>query len=159
LAVNINTAARIYADKDFLEGELHSLATGQVALFSSKCPEKTSPNEDSAAIIPYNSKSVVLVVADGAGGMPSGARASEATVNQLKATIKYAAKNDVSLRAAILDGIEQANKEIVGWGIGAATTVAVAEITENSIRTYHVGDSQILVVGQKGKLKTLTVVG
>ena len=38
-------------------------------------------------------------------------------------------------------------------GIGAATTLAVVEIQGTQIRPYHVGDSEILIVGQRGKIK------
>ena len=41
--------------------------------------------------------------------------------------------------------------------ICAATTLAVVEIQNHTVRPYHVGDTMILVVGQKGKLKHQTV--
>ena len=42
-------------------------------------------------------------------------------------------------------------------GVGAGTTLAVAEIQGKWIRTYHVGDSGVVVIGQRGKLKLRTV--
>jgi serine/threonine protein phosphatase PrpC len=42
-------------------------------------------------------------------------------------------------------------------GIGAATTLAAAEIQQGRVRPYHVGDSPILLVGQRGKLKFETI--
>jgi PPM family protein phosphatase len=42
-------------------------------------------------------------------------------------------------------------------GMGAATTLAVVEIREHTLRPYHVGESMILVVGQRGKSKLQTV--
>ena len=42
-------------------------------------------------------------------------------------------------------------------GLGAATTLAVAEIHETMVRPYHVGDSTILVFGQRGRVKLHTV--
>jgi serine/threonine protein phosphatase PrpC len=41
--------------------------------------------------------------------------------------------------------------------VGAATTLAVAEIQGDRMRPYHVGDSLILLVGQRGKLKLESV--
>ena len=61
------------------------------------------------------------------------------------------------LRAAVLDGIERANDTIQALGIGAATTIAAAEITGREVRPYHVGDSMILLVGQRGKVKFQSV--
>jgi len=34
--------------------------------------------------------------------------------------------------------------------------LAAVEIQDNTVRPYHVGDSQILLIGQKGKIKLLT---
>ena len=61
------------------------------------------------------------------------------------------------LRTAILNGIERANQEILSWGVGAATTLAVVEINQQSVRPYHVGDSEILIVGGRGKVKLQTI--
>ena len=60
------------------------------------------------------------------------------------------------MRYGILNGFEQANKQVVEMGIGAATTLAVLEIQGNRVGPYHVGDSTIIVVGQRGKIKRQT---
>lgn len=139
------------------EAEVHPFGTGLIVVFSNKAPGKESINEDSAAIIPYLKDSGVLVVADGAGGLPSGAKASEIAITNLRNSMKACLKKDLPLRTAIMDGIEKANSQIQSLSIGAGTTISVAEIVGNTIRTYHVGDSQIMVVGQKGKLKMQTM--
>ena len=38
-------------------------------------------------------------------------------------------------------------------GAGAATTLTVAEVQEDSVRSYQVGDSVLLLVGQRGRIK------
>ena len=58
---------------------------------------------------------------------------------------------------AILDGIEGANDVVRRLGTGAATTLVLVEIRDRVIRPYHVGDSAILLVGQRGKLKFQTI--
>jgi len=95
-------------------------------------------------------------VADGLGGLPAGAVASGLAVNILSRLINKST-NDTVLRDIILDGFEKTNQTIISQGIGSATTLAVAEITDNYIRTYHVGDSTILITGQRGKIKLQTV--
>ena len=51
--------------------------TGWQACALSQCdPLKSSPNEDSAIIIPCGENSVVIAVADGCGGMRGGDKAS-----------------------------------------------------------------------------------
>jgi serine/threonine protein phosphatase PrpC len=62
-----------------------------------------------------------------------------------------------ALRTVILDAIESANRAVVDLGTGVATTLAVVEINAGSVRPYHVGDSMILVVGQRGRIKLQTV--
>lgn len=42
-------------------------------------------------------------------------------------------------------------------GAGAGTTLAVVEIQGNTIRPYHVGDSMIVLTGQRGKQKLISV--
>ncbi len=61
------------------------------------------------------------------------------------------------LRSTVLDGVEQANLSILSLGLGAASTAALVEVRSGVIRPYHVGDSLILVTGQRGKIKLQTV--
>jgi len=128
------------------------LGFGRIAAFSRSSPDKTTGNEDAAALIPIGPDSGVLVVADGVGGMPTGGVASRITIETLTSNLLDVGP-DQSLRDAILDSIEQANRKVLGVGNGAATTLAVIEIQGNFIRPYHVGDSLILLTGQHGKLK------
>lgn len=134
-----------------------NIALGSVAIFSIRDPYKDSVNEDSLAIIPVDKKSCVLLVADGAGGMRAGALASSITVQCINKAVLHGIQKNSELRDSILNGIENANNEVLALGIGANTTVAVAEIHDNHVRTYHVGDSMILVLGQRGKVKLQTI--
>jgi serine/threonine protein phosphatase PrpC len=147
---------RLYCGIDLDEGELHELGLGFAAVYTHRSPDSDTVNEDSCAIVPYDEQSGILVVADGAGGLPSGERASEIVVAALRSTVRKAAKAGGDLRTAVLDGIESASLKVAALGVGAGTTVAVAEISGSRLRTYHVGDSQIMVVGQKGKVKLTT---
>lgn len=151
-----NQQARLLTGVDLNEGELHPLGIGLASVFTTRCPDSDGPNQDSCAIFSFSEDTGVLIVADGAGGMPSGDKASAIAVNSIIKSLKAVSKNDDGLRGAILDGIENAHAGIAALGVGAGTTVAVAEITGNMVRTYHVGDSQIMVIGQKGKIKLFT---
>jgi serine/threonine protein phosphatase PrpC len=144
-------------ERDMDAPEIHAFVGGQAALLSVRAPDKETPNEDAAALIPFDAKSGVLLIADGAGGMRGGTQASSIALHELAAALELAHEKGGVLREAILDGIEAANREIVTLGIGAATTLVVAEIHEGSLRPYHVGDSGILAFGQKGKLKLQTM--
>ncbi len=148
---------RLYCGRDLVEGELHPLGLGLAAIFTARCPLAAGVNEDACALIPYDEESGVIVVADGCGGLPGGERASEIAVSAIRATVRAAAKAGTELRGAVLDGIERANQQVSALGIGAGTTLAIAELSKNRVRTYHVGDSQIMIVGQMGKVKLTTM--
>lgn len=150
--------SQIFTDQNMAVEELLTLATGQVALYSSRSPEKDGPNEDGAIVAAVDSTRVVLAVADGLGGHSGGATAADATLHCLKDSLARAGHDsDAGLRGGILDGIERGNQAVIDLGIGAATTLAVAEIAGHSVRPYHVGDSAILITGQRGRLRLQTL--
>ena len=134
-----------------------NIANGSVAMCTSRSPDKSTANEDSAAIIPVNDDSSVLVIADGAGGMRGGGQASAIAIESLINAVKQSVKDNTDLRDAILNGIEKANAKIIALGIGAATTISVVEQVGMTIRTYHVGDSEIIIMGQRGRLIHQTI--
>ena len=135
----------------------YRFAGGRVALFSLKSPERESANQDSAALIPCADDSGVLMVADGVGGYAGGAQASRLAVEAMAEAVKDGVAAESNLRAAVLNGIELANQRVRDLGTGAATTIAVVLIQEGHMRSFHVGDSDILVVGGLGKMKHRTL--
>jgi serine/threonine protein phosphatase PrpC len=151
-----------------IEAQLNDVASidflsGTAAVFSTRSPQKETPNEDVAAIWPMGPTSGVLAVADGLGGHAGGERASRLAIETIQKSLQEAAASPpengdpIDLRAAILNGIEAANQAVRDLGTGAATTLALVEIQDRTIRTYHVGDSEILVTGQRGKVKLQTI--
>ena len=128
---------------------------GSVAAFTRHSPQKETVNEDSVAVIPTSGDAIVLAVADGLGGLPAGDTASAIAIESLANSVGSADAN--SLREAILNGIELANREILDLGTGAATTLAIVEIRSNILRSYHVGDAGVLVTGQRGRRRMQTV--
>ena len=60
------------------------------------------------------------------------------------------------LRTAILNGIESANEAVLGLGNGSATTMTVITIEGLVARPYQIGDSEALVVGQRGLIRLQT---
>ena len=145
-----------FLDRDMTEADLCAIGAGQAAVFSSRCPEKSTPNEDAAVLIPTNGDSAVLVVADGLGGEQAGDQAARLAIECMIESIQEPAAEEGLLRTAVLNGFERANEAVLGLGVGAATTLAVVEIAGRVARPYHVGDSMILIVGQRGKIQLQT---
>lgn len=147
---------RLYVGERPAEYELFHAAAGQVAVATVADAGKQRPNEDSAVVIPLADGRLVIAVADGVGGQSSARAASNATVRQLRKALQ---KNGspLSLRSDILDGIEAANRAVLDLGNGAATTLALAEIGPGYVRSYHVGDSVVLLCGQRGLVKLQTI--
>lgn len=149
-----------FLDTRMTEAELRPIAGGIAAVLSARRPGGESAgqeNEDAAALIPFGNNAGVLAVADGFGGQPSGAQASKLALKELAAAVRAASEKGGELREGILDGFEQANAAVRALGVGAASTLAVAEIQNGRLRPYHVGDSQVLCLGLRGKVKLETV--
>lgn len=132
------------------------VAGGSAVAITQKDPGKETENEDTVAIIPYGPGAAVLVVADGAGGLPAGKRASLTAVTTLAASLQSSMDKTMLLRTAILNGIEAANEAVLGLSNGSATTMTVITIEGLIARSYQIGDSEALVVGQRGLIRLQT---
>ncbi len=149
--------SRVFAEASMGEAEAFEFGSGRAVVFSMRSPSKETANEDGAGVLPASSKRGVLAVADGLGGCPMGASASRVAISRLAERVSAAGDQEGGLRGPILDALEDANAELVGNGSGAATTAALVEIDGRTLRAYHVGDSAIYVVGQRGRIKLQTV--
>ncbi len=156
------TLGAVLAEAQMTEVAAFDFADGAAAVFSTRSPSKETPNEDSAALWPTGPGCGILAIADGLGGHAGGERTSRLAVEAVQKHVQEALalpadSQPDSLRGAILNGIEAANASVRELGCGAATTVALVEIQGRTIRPYHVGDSVILLTGQRGKLKLQTI--
>lgn len=140
--------------------EPHSTATelagGMAVAYSDRDPHKETENEDTVALIPYGPAAAVLVVADGAGGLPAGKRASLTAVETLASSLQTSMQQTSLLRTAILNGIEAANEAVQALANGSATTMTVVTIEGRIARSYQIGDSEAIVIGQRGLVKLQT---
>ena len=149
--------SHIFADVDLRQSECFAFAGGEAAVLSARRPEREGPNEDAAALISIGDSTGVAVVSDGAGGHPDGAAAAAIAVKAVCDAVSAVGDEARGLREAIINGFESGDKAISALGTGAAATLAVVEIQGNTMRAYHAGDSMVLVTGQRGRIKWLTV--
>jgi serine/threonine protein phosphatase PrpC len=146
-----------FIDQDTTRPFTAPVAAGTAVVWSSRSPERDGPNEDAAVVIPVASDHGVIAVADGFGGHPAGDDASRLALEAIETSVRNRDGAEYELRTVILDGFEMANETVRALGVGAATTLAVVEIQQNFVRTYHCGDTGIVIVGQRGRVKTRTV--
>lgn len=142
----------LYTGNGPAEGGDHDFHAGKVCVRTRRSPDKETANEDAVAVIPVGD-ALVLAVADGVGGARAGREASSIAVKTLRDRLKLLGGETDRLRTAILDAMEEANRVVLDLNLGAATTLVVAEIDNQQVRSYHVGDSEVMSVGQRGRMK------
>lgn len=148
---------RLFLGVNEIEKSDETYPSGLVCVRSLRSPDKDTANEDAAAVIPVGNDALVLAVADGVGGTPAGREASTAAVQTLRWMLAGKSADPAGFRAAILDALEEANRTVIALSRGAATTLVVGEISSRQLRSYHVGDSELMAVGQRGRMKVRVV--
>ena len=138
--------------------ELVDLGLWIAAAYSNHTPERTW-NEDSLALLAMEPQTVILAIADGAGGHNHGREASRQVIREvLTLDSPQSQPSSAGWRShEIIDSFDRANERVRELGGGACTTLNLVEINGRSFRCYHSGDSKAVVVGRKGKLKYQTI--
>ena len=146
--------------QDIEPGNCRTLTTplGEVVAYSERAPYKTGdmPNEDHLVVVEVDPQNYVLAVADGVGGSPGGAIASGVVLDKVVAGLS-GGPEAAQITATLIAALEDAHQEIRSRGSGCASTVALAHIEGDAFRTTHVGDSIVMLCGQRGKLKLETI--
>lgn len=134
-----------------------SAGGGSLIAYTAPAPNKSTENEDCVAAIPYGPNAVIMVVADGAGGLPAGRRASQTAVSALNTSLNNSMNETMLLRTAILNGIDAANDAVLALGNGSATTMTLVTVEGHIARSYQIGDSEAMIVGQRGRIRLQTM--
>ncbi len=151
-----NAPLTFFGEREFLQGS--ALINGfEVCGFSARGPHKDSDNEDSGLAMAYGQDGLILAVADGAGGLPAGRKASNTLLQTFADTLPTACAEDTPMRVAIISAIEEGNRRIQAFNNRSATTLTVVGIEGEELRHYQIGDSVAIQTGQRGRLKTQTV--
>ena len=125
------------------------LKAGQAVVFSRPQGGQSGANEDALGIIETRDGGVCLAVADGVGGLPRGLEAANLVISLL-------ADTTLNKDQPLQERIEAANQQLLKELPSAATTVTAAEINNNMANVCHAGDSTLLAVGQRGRIKLKT---
>ena len=133
---------------------LQELSFASVALATVSNVGHSPNNEDAAAVFAFDQETGIALLADGAGGLPAGAAASQHVIDTMQQTAKSFNKRKVrSLREAAIDSVFSANKKILNKKNGSGTTIAMMLIDKNKFQPLFVGDSILLVTDRQGKIK------
>lgn len=127
------------------------VAHGRAAIYTRCAPYKQEANEDAVCVMERDDGDGILAIADGVGGERAGSMASKIMLETLADNFKANPTQDV--QGIVLNSVDLANQAILSQGLGSATTIAAVGIHDTIIRPYHVGDSDILVIGQRGRIK------
>lgn len=146
--------AHLHINAQLKRAQRVELPHGTAVVWTRRSPlkEEHHANEDSAAILAVAEQVTVLAVADGAGGMRGGAEASRTAINDIaEALQEWAAP--ASLRERILESFDHTNRALLDAALGSGTTLAVAQVQEQNARCFNVGDSAIVIMGQRGVIQ------
>lgn len=114
-------------------------------------PQRSEENHDSLLIRCLEDGSLCLAVADGAGGHRTPAEASSSLLGEVDKSI-----SDSSLDG-IVESIEKANLHIRNALPHSRSTLMLATIQADNLRSIHIGDSKLIVIGGRGRLKYETI--
>ena len=145
----------ILMETEVAETRHFDMAGGDIVAYTARAPDKLTVNEDTVGVLRVGDNAAVLALADGAGGMPAGKKASQTAVETFLYSV--AASEEETLLGAVMRSIEKANQAVLSMLNGSATTLTIVTIEDNRVRTFQVGDSEALVTGQRGKLKLYTI--
>jgi serine/threonine protein phosphatase PrpC len=115
-------------------------------------------NDDNLMIVPIADKGVILAVADGVGSAKKASEASSELLHAISRGIQNcdSVESLKFVRNNILDVIESINAKLSSMS-GYLTTLTIGCFFENNAQVFQIGDSGLVVCGQRGKLKYKTM--
>ena len=132
--------------------DFYETSFGNLAVFLNKGTSKVK-NEDSLMVAHLEKRGMVLAVADGVGGHADGDHASRLAIDTLLEILEREPFSDAKIRNLVLDAFEEGNERIIRTFEEAATTLVVAEISDQAVKFYLAGDSLALISSSRGRLK------
>ncbi|MFW7381345.1 MAG: PP2C family protein-serine/threonine phosphatase [Oligoflexus sp.] len=129
--------------------ETLDISSAEICYYNRPSPLRQQENHDSLWIALPNESCFLLCVADGAGGHRTPSQASASLLTQIK---EYLDQHSLSLDS-IIHAIENANQYIRHHFNQSRSTLVMAIIDEQTIRSLHIGDSKLVIIGGRGKLK------
>lgn len=154
---SLGEAGIVIPAADGPESVSYQVGGGRVAGFSTISPDKLEDNQDTGLILELDSDTTLLAVADGAGGIRGGRKASRIALSTLRDCVRDQYSTTANLKDIVVAAFEQANLSVIQATRGAATTLTAAIIQGRTVQVFHVGDSIGLITGQRSRVKMQTV--
>lgn len=135
---------------------------GEVVVASRSNPDRADSNHDAAVVHQFEiiegRASLVLALADGAGGQPRPIDASRLALEGLEDGLEQSVDSGVGVRHGVMTGFELANQKVMALKVGAASTLSAVTVGCDAegvlgMRCFHVGDSTVALTGQRGRVK------
>ena len=123
------------------------IVSGQAVVFNRPFGGLEGTNEDGLGVFESGEDKVCLALADGVGGMSKGRDAAALVIEKVRKWTE--SKGSVTLEECL----KKCNQALLADLPRSGTTASVVLIDGASALTCHAGDSQILVVGQRGRIK------
>lgn len=121
------------------ESEMFDWGDYRLGYFISKNKDKSSSNEDTVFIV-SSQEHLIFGVSDGAGGHPKGDEAAFLTAQTVIENFKKQSFEDVKM----ITLIEDINDRVLDMKAGARCTLALATISQDCLRSFSVGDSEVI---------------
>ena len=140
-----NKKSFVISNIDTSEQEVFDLGDYRIGYFIKRSQLGLSNNQD-AIFGMLIEKGFVLGVSDGAGGHPKGQEAAQLACEVISKGFSSFSKNCFSPQPLI----EHANDEIKAMKVGARCTLSFIALTNDCLRAYNVGDSEVLYWNSSG---------
>ena len=124
--------------------------SGEAVVFTQGSPVTGHENEDAVGVFCWDDDELLLAVADGVGGMPSGGAAAGRVIEVL-AHLPVEPHDD-----PVGNLLNEVNQSMLADNSTGASTVSAVRIEGHRLTSYHAGDSATVVVGKRGKIKLRT---
>lgn len=113
---------------------------------------KTEP-QDALLIVEMADGSLALAVADGVGGRPHGRSTSKQLLTSIAKSVDNKDLDNSALHIHIANCVNEANQAQIQQANNGQSTLSLCTIHKHQVSALQIGDSGILLFGQRGRIR------